>query len=72
MLRLKHFHANLKGWEEKDETIDFPLVKLDGQTAYFDGMTFEKVSDTELNIYVLIEDKDGEKREMKFPYKLVQ
>ena len=45
ILRLKHFHGDLKGWEEKDETVDFPLVKLDGQTAYFDGMTFEKVSD---------------------------
>jgi hypothetical protein len=26
ILRIKHFHANLKGWEEKDETVDFKLV----------------------------------------------
>jgi len=72
ILRLKHFHGNLVGWEEKDETVDFPLVKVERNKAYFDGMTFEKVSDTELNVYVVIEDQDGNKQEMKFPYKLVE
>jgi hypothetical protein len=26
-LQLKHFGADLKGWEKKDETQDFELVK---------------------------------------------
>ena len=72
ILRLKHFHANLVGWEEKDETVDFPLVNVEQNKAYFDGMTFEKVSAKEMNVYVVIEDKNEKKQEMKFPYKLVE
>lgn len=67
ILQLKHFHANLKGWEEKDETIDFKLVKITEQAAYFDGMTFEKISEDKMNVYVVIED-DGKKEEIKFSY----
>ena len=72
ILRLKHFHANLIGWEEKDETVDFPLVKIERDKAYFSGLTFEKVSDKEMHVYVRISDEEGNQQEMKFPYKLVQ
>ncbi len=67
MLRLKHFHSDLKGWEEKDETVDFPLVKITDNKAYFDGFTIEKVSDNEMNVYVIIGSEDN-LQEAKFPY----
>ncbi len=67
MLRLKHFHSNLKGWEEKDETVDFKLVKVTEDKVYFDGFTFERISDDEVNIYVVIDDDRG-KNEVKFNY----
>lgn len=70
MLRLKHFHSNLKGWEEKDETVDFPLVKVTKNKIFFDGFTFEKVSDEEMNIYVIIQNEEG-KHEQKFNYKKI-
>ena len=67
ILRLKHFGADLKGWEKKDETVDFKLVKFSKNKAYFDGLTFELVNPNELNIYVVIE--EGEKsEEFKFHY----
>lgn len=72
ILRLKHFHADLKGWEQKDVTVDFPLVKLEPHRAYFDGLTFEKISEDEMNVYVVMEDDDGSQNEMKFPYRLVK
>ncbi|MCH7963088.1 MAG: hypothetical protein IH852_04025 [Bacteroidetes bacterium] len=68
MLRLKHFHSDLRGWEEKDETVDFPLVKITESRVFFDGMTFEKVSDNEMNVYVLIKQEDKVAEEMKFNY----
>lgn len=68
VLQLKHFHSNLKGWEEKDETVDFPLVKITENRVYFDGMTFEKVSDNEMNVYVRIKQTDNVSEEMKFNY----
>ena len=71
LLQLKHFHGDLKGWEEKDETVDFKLVKIEGNRIYFDEFTFEKISDAEMNIYVLIEEKDKPSEVVKFNYKRV-
>lgn len=70
MLRLKHFNANLKGWEEKDVTQDFKLVKVSEDKVYFNAFTFQRVSKNEINMYVLIED-NGKKNEIKFNYKRV-
>lgn len=67
-LQLKHFNGDLKGWETKDETIDFPLVKITDNAAYFGGITFEKISAKEMNIYVLLGQKDGTKKEVKINY----
>ncbi len=67
ILRLKHFHANLQGWEMKEETVDFRLVKISENALYFEGFTFERINDNELDIYVLI-GSDGKTEEAKFPY----
>ena len=70
ILKLKHFHANLKGWEEKDETVDFRLVKVTENKVYFDGFTIERISASEINIYVVVKNGD-QKQEVKFNYKRV-
>ena len=67
VFQLKHFGNDFKGWEEKDETIDARLVKIEGNRVYFEGFTFENISDNEIAIYVLIDD-NGEKEEVKFNY----
>lgn len=67
LLRLKHFHSNLTGWEEKDETVDFKLVKITPRKVFFDGFTFERINENEINIYVVTENQ-GEKSETKFNY----
>jgi len=69
LLQLKHFHGNLKGWEEKDVTVDFNLVKIEGDRVYFDDFTFEKINEDEINIYVVISDGNSEKKEVKFNYR---
>ncbi|MEL0645580.1 DUF6265 family protein [Olleya sp. Ti.3.14] len=68
IFQLKHFGNDFKGWEEKDETIDAKLIKIDNNRAYFDQFTFERISDTEINIYVVIEE-NGQTEEVKFNYK---
>ncbi len=70
--RLKHFTKELKGWEEKDKTIDFKLVKITKNKIYFDEMTLERISDNEMNIYVVLGDGKGNNQEMKFPYRKVK
>ncbi len=65
---LKHFHGDLKGWEEKEEVQSFRLIKVDENRIYFEGFTFEKVGDNETNIYALIEDEDGIAEEITFNF----
>lgn len=66
ILELKHFGADLKGWEKADEKQSFRLVKIDDYRVYFDQFKFERVSENEMNLYVVFE-KTGE--EIKFNYK---
>lgn len=68
VLRLKHFDKGLKGWEEKDDVVEFPLVKLEGEKAWFDGLTYERVGDTLRAFVVLQEGDQGEVTEGSFEF----
>lgn len=65
VLKLKHFHGDLRGWEEKDQTVEFPLVRLQENEANFQGLTFRRFGTDRLNIYVAMKG-DGENRELEF------
>lgn len=39
VLRLKHFNADLTGWEEKDDMLTFRLVAIEDCAAYFRALT---------------------------------
>lgn len=39
VLRLKHFNADLTGWEEKDDMLSFRLVAIEPCLAYFNALT---------------------------------
>lgn len=67
VLRLKHFSAELKGWEDKDQYMEFKLVKLADNSAYFDGYTYRLVSPNELHVFVVMEE-NGELHETKFVF----
>ncbi len=69
VLQLKHFGKDLKGWEAKDETVDFPLKYITHNRVAFEGMAFEKVSAYEMNVYVDVKEKDGSIETIKFNYK---
>lgn len=69
VFELKHFGAELKGWEEKDEVQQFKFIKAEANRMYFEGFTFERINDQEINIYGLIENEDGSAEEVKFNYK---
>lgn len=72
IVRLKHFNSDLRGWEEKDKTVDFRFVKKEKNRMYFEGQTFEFISKNALNIYVAIGQKDGTVTEEVFSYKRVK
>ena len=52
-LRLKHFHPDLRGWEEKDRFVEFPLVTIGEDELVFDGLAMrleDDVIQVELNL----------------------
>lgn len=40
VLRIKHFSNNLVAWEEKDQHEEFPLVAVENNAVYFDGLAY--------------------------------
>ncbi|WP_298792213.1 DUF6265 family protein [uncultured Allomuricauda sp.] len=53
ILQLKHFNGDLKGWETKDETIDFKLVKIEKDIVFFEGLTMQKVGGRKMRVTVV-------------------
>lgn len=72
VLRLKHFNPDMTGWEEKAKFVEFPLVKLDGKTAWFGGLTYQLQDDGSLKAYVAMKKKDGGYNEGQFHFEPVK
>lgn len=68
VIRLKHFHPDLKGWEERDESEELAFVARRDGRIYFDGMTFERSGPDAVTVYLAIEHKDGKVTEESFRY----
>jgi hypothetical protein len=66
VLRLKHFNADMTGWEEKDRFVTFRLVKLTPTEAHFGGLTFRRTGNEALDIFLALRDRNGNVREEEF------
>jgi hypothetical protein len=71
VFRLKHFNADVTGWEEKNEVQAFPLVARKDGALQFHGMSFHPDGD-KLTVYLAIEHKDKPLEEAKFTYQRVR
>lgn len=49
-LRLKHFDAQLHGWEQKDDVVSFPYESSEPGKVAFRGLTFIDAGDDRLRI----------------------
>lgn len=68
VFKVKHFTSELVGWEEKEKSIEFPLVKMEKNAAYFSGLTLKKKDENHIEIYVSIKYKNGERKEEPFRF----
>ena len=67
LLKLKHFNADLTGWEEKADYVTFRLVTQDATGAYFEGLTFRRPDPDRLEVFLALRDRTaGTVREEKF------
>jgi hypothetical protein len=68
VFRLKHFDADLTGWEEKNEVRSFPLVAKRDGAMLFEGMSFHPDGD-KLTVYLAVDHKDRPIEEVTFTYR---
>ncbi|MEW5796419.1 MAG: DUF6265 family protein [Candidatus Zixiibacteriota bacterium] len=59
-LRLKHFNADLTGWEEKGEVFSFPFRAAAYRKVEFGGITYERFAEDSLRITVTFTHTDSE------------
>jgi hypothetical protein len=64
-LRIKHFNADLTGWEEKDDYLTFRLARVTPEAIYFDGLTFRRDAPDRMTIFLALR-SGGELREETF------
>jgi len=69
--RVKHFNPDMTGWEEKAEVVRFPLVAVEKDVWYFNGLTIRRTGPDSTLQTVLIRQKDGSTREAGFTYRRV-
>ena len=70
--RLKHFNPDLTGWEEKGQVVRFPLVAVEKDAWYFDGLTVRRDGPDGMVGAVRIDSKEGPPREAVFKYRRVK
>ena len=66
-IRLKHFGPDLRGWEPKEKTVDFNLVRTEPGALYLDGVTYRRTPEG-LESWVLIGVGDGGVRPQRILY----
>ncbi len=71
VLRLRHFHPDLRGWEERDDVRVFRLVRVTPEEVAFEGMTFRREGPDALRVFLAVRGKDGSLREEEFVYRRV-
>jgi hypothetical protein len=63
VLKLKHFNADMTGWEEKDRWVTFRLARVTPTELAFGGLTFRRVGDNTLHIFLALRDASGVREE---------
>lgn len=65
VLKLKHFNGDLTAWEDKERWVTFRLARVAPNELAFGGLTFRKVDDDNLRIYLALR-ANGVVREEEF------
>lgn len=69
-LKVRHFNPDFTAWEDRDENVTFPLVRIEDDVVHFSGLSFYRVGDDEMVGYLVMKSGD-EIREEKLTYRRV-
>ena len=67
-LKVKHFNPDFSAWEEKDDYVNFRLVKKDENALHFGGLSFYRRCEDEIDGYIVMK-SGGEGGEQYFHYR---
>ena len=67
--RVKHFTPELAGWEPQASYVDRPLVERQGDTFYFDGITFSRRGPDSFTVYYLPKEGGKEGETLVIPFR---
>jgi hypothetical protein len=63
-LKLKHFNADLTGWETKDEHLTFNLVEVTANSLAFKDLEYKLTSDTTMEVHLVMHDEGKTRTEV--------
>ena len=68
-LRLKHFHPDLKGWEERDQVQAWALTQVEGEAFAFGPIAFRRDGAETLVVTVTMKLEDGSRKDEVFRFR---
>ncbi len=57
-LKVKHFNADFTAWEDKEEFVNFRLVKKEQNALHFGGLSFYRRGDDAIDGYIVMRNGD--------------
>ncbi len=70
--RVRHINPDMTAWEEKERFVRFPLVAVEKDAWYFDGLTIRRTGPDSAEHVVLIKSRDGKEKEELLRYRRVK
>lgn len=71
-LKVKHFNPDFSAWEEKEDYVNFKLVKVEPAAVHFAGLSFYRRGDDAIEGYIAMRASDGTISEEKLVYRRVR
>ena len=67
--RLKHFNADLTGWEDKDKVVVFPLTAATRKRWDFSGLVYERTGANTMTATVVVHGDNGKEEALVFRFR---
>jgi len=58
-LKVKHFNPDFTAWEEKEDFVNFKLVKKEPDALHFAGISFYRRDDNHIDAYIVMREQDN-------------
>lgn len=58
-LKVRHFSADFTAWEDKEDYVNFRLVKKEDEALHFSGISFYKRDDNSMDGYIVMRNGDN-------------